>query len=161
MRWNFTHISGSSGVSEPLLACVKRLDDIRTVTVWNYIVGAPVRHLWDWSAEEKWRTDFGAFLQIWTRFFFFFKCLFLTWYIFRLWRDLNCFKTFFFFFFGSTENCFSLFHIYSNKSEKWEKVRLILYQKQNKQQNVFYVFFSMLNFQYSKCIINTETAFPL
>lgn len=50
---------------------------------------------------------------------FFKKCLFLTWYIFRLWRDLNCFKTFFFFFFfGSTENCFSLFHIYSNKSEK-------------------------------------------
>ena len=27
-------------------------------------------------------------------FFFFLKCLFLTWYIFRLWRDLNCFKLF-------------------------------------------------------------------
>lgn len=142
MRWNFTHTSGSSGVSEPMLACVKRLDDIRTVTVWNYIVGAPVRHLWDWSAEEKWRTDFGAFLQIWTRFFiFFFKCLFLTWYIFRLWRDLNCFKTFFFFFFLVQQRIVLVYFTSIQINQRNEK-RCVWFCIKNKTNNKTFSTFS-------------------
>ena len=44
----------------------------------------------------------------------YFSCMFLKWYIFSLWRDeIACCVVVF----GLKDNCFSLFHIYSNKSE--------------------------------------------
>ena len=127
------------------------------------------------ARRRKWRAEFWLIspnLNSIFFFFFFFKCLFLTWYIFRLWRDLNCFKLFLvqqrivLVYFTSiqinqrNEKRCVWFCIRENKTNNKQQTT------NNKQQTVlcglFFLFlFSMLNVQYWKYLMYTETVFPL